>query len=164
MMRPGSLPKLLARSVFLSLVLTVCVSPLRAQEPKADARKPTAPAAAATPTAPASASVSGTTRRPDDPARRVPDFFGQIGLSLEQRERIYKVREGHFQKIHALEKQLADARAAMLAECEDVLSPIQKELLSARRKAAQDRRASSRTATPTPTATPRDRIQAGPSR
>jgi hypothetical protein len=49
----------------------------------------------------------------------------------------------------------------MLAECEGILTPIQKELVSARRKAAQERR-TSRTATPTATATARDRVQASP--
>jgi hypothetical protein len=69
-------------------------------------------------------------------ARRVPQYFGQIGLTPDQRESIYKIQAKHVAKIAALEKQIADARAAMMKECEGVLSDTQKQLLEQRRKAA----------------------------
>ncbi len=69
-------------------------------------------------------------------SRRVPRYFGQIGLTPEQRESIYKIQGKHEAKINALEKQIADARAEMLKECESVLTDTQKQLLEQRRKAA----------------------------
>ena len=46
--------------------------------------------------------------------RRVPPYFGQIGLTPEQREAIYKVRKTHQDKIDVLKKQIADAEARSL--------------------------------------------------
>jgi hypothetical protein len=77
-----------------------------------------------------------------DPSRRVPDFFGQIGLTGEQRETIYKIRAKHYQEIDEVEKQIAVIQARMLAECESVLNDNQKQLLEHRRRsAAQGKRA-----------------------
>ncbi len=62
-------------------------------------------------------------------SRRVPDYFGQIGLTPEQRESIYKVRKTHQDKIDVLKKQIADAESQSLSECEAVLTVTQKKLL-----------------------------------
>jgi hypothetical protein len=71
-----------------------------------------------------------------DPTRRVPPYFGQVGLTPEQKEGIYKIRARHQQKITDLQKQLAQAQTEMLAECETVLNDTQKKLLTYRREAA----------------------------
>jgi hypothetical protein len=70
--------------------------------------------------------------------RRVPDYFGQIGLTPEQRTSIYVVLNKRHEKIDALEKQIATERAAMLNECEVVLNETQKKLLDNLRKAASE--------------------------
>jgi Spy/CpxP family protein refolding chaperone len=75
-------------------------------------------------------------RRSGDSTRRVPDFFGQIGLTPEQREAIYKIRGKHQAKIDELEKQIDEVQAQMLGECEGVLTDTQKQMLAQRRKAA----------------------------
>jgi len=75
-------------------------------------------------------------RRGGDPARRVPDYFGQIGLTPEQREAIYKIRGKHQAKIDELERQIDEIQAQMLVECEGVLTDTQKQMLAQRRKAA----------------------------
>lgn len=94
--------------------------PLLAQEPAA--KKPADPAA----------------KKKTDPSRRVPAYFGQIGLTTEQRASIYGIQAKHLEKIHALQKQLADERTAMLAECEATLSETQRKLYDNLRKAAAE--------------------------
>ncbi len=76
-----------------------------------------------------------------DPSRRVPPFFGQIGLSPEQKEEIYKVRGKHQEKIDALEKQIATIRGEMMAECESKLTDTQKQALESRRASAESKKA-----------------------
>jgi hypothetical protein len=73
-----------------------------------------------------------------DPSRRVPAFFGQIGLSQDQKEEIYKVRARHLEKIAALQKQIDEIKAEEMKECESRLSESQKVLLEARRRAAAE--------------------------
>jgi len=74
-------------------------------------------------------------RKGVDPSRRVPYYFGQLALTPEQRESIYKIVGKHQQKIDVLQKQVGDLRAQMITECEAVLTDTQKQLLEARRKA-----------------------------
>ena len=74
-------------------------------------------------------------KRSSDTSRRVPPFFGQLGLTPEQREEIYTIRRKHQEKIDALTKQLADIQAEMLTECETVLDDTQKQMLETRRNA-----------------------------
>jgi Spy/CpxP family protein refolding chaperone len=76
-----------------------------------------------------------------DPSRRVPDFFGQIGLTPAQREDIYKIRAKHQHQIDELEKQVAKLRLEMVAECETVLTDTQKELLNNLRKVSAEAKA-----------------------
>ena len=49
-------------------------------------------------------------KRAFDPTRRVPDYFGQLGLSDDQKESIYQIRAKHQPRIDELEKQLDDLR------------------------------------------------------
>jgi hypothetical protein len=88
-----------------------------------------------------------TTREPSakvkstrDPARVVPPYFGQIGITDEQRESIYKIQGKHLAKIEELEKQVDEIQAQMLKECEAVLTDLQKQSLSNRRKAAAEKK------------------------
>lgn len=98
---------------------------------------------------------STTAKRTYNPARRVPDFFGQLGLTPEQRESIYTIRGKHYEEINALQKQIADIQAKMLTECEGVLTDAQKQSLTNHRKAAETKKkaatdkSSSKASTPT---------------
>ncbi len=69
-------------------------------------------------------------------SRRVPTYFGQIGLTPEQKERIYTLLGKHQEQIEALETQIAEAKAQALRDCEAVLTDAQRELLEHRRRAA----------------------------
>jgi Spy/CpxP family protein refolding chaperone len=107
-------PRIRAVGAGLAAVLLIAAASLNAQEPKAKSK----PAAKG------------------DPARRVPDYFGQIGLTAEQRESIYKIQGTHQARIDELEKEIDDIRAKSLSECEAVLTDTQKQMLEQRRKDA----------------------------
>lgn len=124
-MRIGSRACALALS--LSAVVALGSIPLLAQEASKAKEGDARPAA----------------KRTVDPTRRVPDYFGQLGLSTEQKESIYKIRAKHDEQISALRKQLTEAQAKMILECEGVLTASQKELLDARRRSAREARKSS---------------------
>jgi hypothetical protein len=111
-----------------AVLVALAAWPLGAQEPKKSDVKP------ATPPAPT------TVRKVNDPVRRVPDFFGQVGLTKEQREEIYKIREKRLQQVAELEKQVVQIRADMVAECEKILTDTQKQMLEARRRAAAEKK------------------------
>jgi hypothetical protein len=102
----------------LALLAVAGSMPLFAQDPapsRADADKPGAAAPAP--------------RRSYDPSRRVPNHFGQVGLTVEQREAIYKIRKGHQEKLDALRAEIAAIEAKSLGECEAVLTDTQRKLL-----------------------------------
>jgi hypothetical protein len=80
--------------------------------------------------------------------RRLPSYFGQIGLSPDQRESVYKTIAKHQEKIEALEKQLTEARSSMMRDCEAVLTLSQKELLEQRRAARKASRNRDQSAAP----------------
>jgi Spy/CpxP family protein refolding chaperone len=73
-------------------------------------------------------------------ARRVPTYYGQLGLTDEQRARIYAIRGPYQMKIAALEADLERLKAEELAACESVLSEGQRRMLSARRLVAKKSR------------------------
>lgn len=102
------------------------ILPLQAQEPEADK--------------PSDRSAPPAAKRFYDPTRRVPAHFGQVGLSLDQKEAIYKIRGKHQPTIDGLERQLAEIQAQMLTECESVLSASQKQLLHDHRTLGASRR------------------------
>jgi hypothetical protein len=114
--------------VGFAAMVTLGTLPLGAQEPKKADAKPAVPPPAA--------------RKAYDPARHVPNFFGQIGLTADQREEVYKIRSKHLQKIDDLEKQVAQIRAEMLGECEKLLNDTQKQMLDSRRHSAAEKRKS----------------------
>jgi hypothetical protein len=114
----------------LSLVAALGLFPSQAQDPAKE--KPT-PARVST-------------------VRRVPRYFGQIGLSPDQKAKIYDIREKHAVKLDELKKQLAEAQLKELVDCEAVLLDSQKKVLvqmrtdaqsktTARTKAAAEKRA-----------------------
>src|SRR3954453_5661395 len=78
---------------------------------------------------PAAPKTTTPARTKQDPSHRVPSYFGQVGLTAEQRAKIYGIQEKHAERIEALEKQIAEERARMLAECEGVLTDVQKKLV-----------------------------------
>ena len=82
-----------------------------------------------------------TYKKAFDRATRVPMYFGQLGLTEDQRASIYKVQGKHMPKIEALEKQIEEVRGQMMKECEAVLTPAQKQLLEQRRAAGVESRA-----------------------
>jgi hypothetical protein len=114
--------RVLATGLGMVLLLGSGTIPLAAQETGA-AKK------AGKVDAPAASKATGT--------RRLPNYFGQIGLSSDQRESVYTILAKHQDKIDGLEKQLADARAELMRACEGVLTDPQKQLLSDRRKAVK---------------------------
>ena len=90
--------------------------------------------------APAEPKAKKTAKKAFDPTRRVPDYFGQLGLSDEQKESIYKIRAKHQPRIDELEKQLDELRGQMVRDCETVLTDTQKKMLVERRAAAAESR------------------------
>jgi CRISPR/Cas system-associated protein Cas5 (RAMP superfamily) len=77
-----------------------------------------------------------TAKKASDPRRQVPRFFGQIGLSQDQKEDIYKVRFRYFEKIAALQKQIDELKADEMKELESKITESQKQLLDSRRRAS----------------------------
>ena len=81
--------------------------------------------------------VTTPAKKKQDRSHRVPDHFGQIGLTPDQKSSIYGIQAKRFEKIEALEKQILAEKTDMLAECEAVLNDTQKKLLdNLRRNAA----------------------------
>ena len=72
------------------------------------------------------------------PPLRVPNYFGQLGLSPEQKTSIYEVVAKRRTRIDELKKELAEENRRLLTECEALLNDTQKQSLQARRKAAVD--------------------------
>jgi Spy/CpxP family protein refolding chaperone len=119
----------LAAASFVALGLI----PLLAQEPKG-------------PTGPDAAAVRGND---NGYSRRVPRHFGQLGLTPEQKEEIYKIQGNSQAKLDALQRQIDEIKAKALTDCEAVLTPEQKKLLEHRRDAARSAKPANRT-TPAP--------------
>ena len=114
----------------VAVTMSVSSSQLVGQEPK------TTPSDAPKTTSSDIKTKAGVaTRRPYDRSRRVPPYFAQIGISDDQREAIYKIQSKHAPRLEALEKQLADARAESLAECEAILTAPEKQALEQKREA-----------------------------
>lgn len=79
---------------------------------------------------------------PAPTAKRVslPRYFGQVALSQQQRDQIAKVQRKHQLRLEELEKEIEQTKATMLGECEAVLTPVQRQLLSDLRKAEKSKR------------------------
>jgi hypothetical protein len=69
---------------------------------------------------------------------RLPQYYGQIGLSAKQRKDIYAIQISYRERLQKLEQQLRDLRAKQSSEIEAVLTSEQKkkhsDLLEAARK------------------------------
>lgn len=72
--------------------------------------------------------------------RRVPNYFGQLGLSAEQRERIYDLRHPYYTKILELKDEIRKLQASEMADCEAVLAEDQRNTLTRLREEAKARR------------------------
>jgi hypothetical protein len=72
--------------------------------------------------------------------RRVPPYFAKVGLTPEQRERIYAVRGKHQQEIDALKARIDELEATELSECESILLEPQKKMLMDLRASAKPTR------------------------
>lgn len=93
----------------------------------------------------AGASKTKTKAKAPDGARsmrRVPSYFGSLGLTSEQRDDIYAVNEKYVPQIQELQNKIEGLRERMMSDCEDVLTPAQKKILAEARKTAADRRKS----------------------
>lgn len=64
-----------------------------------------------------------------DDRPRLPRYYGQLGLSDAQREKIYGIQRRHAENITKLQKQLSDAKALRETETQQVLTPEQKQKL-----------------------------------
>lgn len=82
------------------------------------------------------------------PRGRLPQYYGQVGISSEQRQKIYDVQAVYGKQIGELQKQIDALKKKQNTEVAAVLTPEQKtkldELLAAAKKAAEDRRARSK--------------------
>lgn len=109
---------------------------------------PTAPSAAQDEKKPAAAKAEK--KAPKKARRAVPAYFGQVGLSGEQKEKIYAVQADYNGKIGDLKKQIAELTKKRNTEVEAVLTPDQKkqvdELRAAAKKKADERKGKKKTA------------------
>lgn len=77
---------------------------------------------------------------------RLPANYAKIGVSDEQRKKIYEIQGKYDKDIAALQKQIADLRAKEASEVEAVLTADQKKALQAaneesKKKAAEKKKA-----------------------
>jgi hypothetical protein len=124
--------------------LSALVSSTDAQEtPAAKSKAKTQKKAGAVTTPDEAPRVKSSTASPPKVVRRVPQYFGGLSLSNEQKESIYAV-EGEYQpRIQELERQADALRERLMTECEDVLTAPQKKALAEARRSAAERRKSS---------------------
>ena len=60
---------------------------------------------------------------------RLPANYGKIGVSEEQRKKIYEIQNKFEAQIESLEKQIAELKAKQVAEVESILTAEQKKAL-----------------------------------
>ena len=70
-------------------------------------------------------------------SRRVPPLFAKVGLTAEQKEKIYAIRGKHQAEIADLKAKIDEIEAKELIDCEDVLLESQKKVLNELRAAAK---------------------------
>ena len=78
---------------------------------------------------------------------RLPANYAKIGLSEDQKKKIYDVQNRYEAQVDALEKQIADLKAKQKAEVESVLTPEQHKALQtaiedSKKKSAEKKKAS----------------------
>lgn len=77
---------------------------------------------------------------------RLPANYAKIGLSEDQKKKIYEVQNKFEAQIDSLEKQIADLKAKQKAEVESVLTPEQHKALQtaiedSKKKSAEKKKA-----------------------
>ena len=70
------------------------------------------------------------------PYRRVPNNYGKIGLSAQQREDIYVIRGRYRAEVAELERRIEALSDDEMEECSAVLTDSQRSLLEQLRKAS----------------------------
>ena len=100
--------------------------------------KPAKQADAPTPTHSNTTTKPAGKTAPPDVTHRVPSGYSKLGLTDQQKEKLYKIQAEYYPKIHDLEKKADDLRASQKKECESVLTTPQKRLLA---EAAQQKKA-----------------------
>jgi hypothetical protein len=122
------------RGGMVCVALALAVSIANSEDKKGtgkDAEKPSAKAAKE------STGKSRTKTASKEGRKRLPRYYGKLGLSDGQREKIYSIQAKHESEIDKLEKQLADAKAKQDSECRKVLNADQKKQLSEAVKAGK---------------------------
>lgn len=128
---------LLAASLSLSLLAVATMLPAQSSH-RAKTNRPTARSSRST-----RAQVrSQPTRVPTAPARsvnkkpaikkargRLPRYYGKVGLSKPQRERIYAIQATYRLKTEALTKQLMELRDRQDRDVRNCLTPLQQDRL-----------------------------------
>ena len=127
---------IVASAVAMTLLMTGGF-PLGAQESSTAKSQTTQAKPATEADAPASTPTdSSTTTKPTgkaappDVTHRVPSGYSKLGLTDQQKEKLYKIQAEYYPKIQALEKQLDALRAKQEKEFESVLTAPQKRLLA----------------------------------
>src|SRR5690349_14326275 len=91
------------------------------------------------------ATLTAQEPKPAEPAplptilHRVPSYFGQVDLTPEQRSKIYALQDAQQPVIDRLKQQHEAARAKLLADSEEILTPAQRERLASLRTAAKSK-------------------------
>jgi hypothetical protein len=78
---------------------------------------------------------------------RLPANYAKIGVSDEQRKKIYEIQNKYGEQIAALQKQLAEIRAKEQAEVASVLTPDQKKALESANEESKKKSAEKKKAT-----------------
>jgi hypothetical protein len=88
-----------------------------------------------------SAAKTGAGRvAPPDSTHRVPSGYARLGLTDQQKDRLYKIQADYLPKVQALQKQLDGLMAERKAKFEAVLTREQKQMLA---QEAQQKKAAS---------------------
>ncbi|MCG6154281.1 Spy/CpxP family protein refolding chaperone [Rubinisphaera margarita] len=93
----------------------------------------------------ASTAISQTMpARPDEGTRRsgnrLPNHYGKLGLSDEQREKIYSIQSDYRSKIQSLLQELEDLRDEQSLQIQSVLTETQRVELNKHLEEARQRR------------------------
>lgn len=89
---------------------------------------------------PAAKDAAGKKERAE-PRGRVPNYYGRLGLSDEQKTKIYAIQDKYSDQIESLQKQIADLRAKQDAEVAALLTDSQKKILAETIDAAKKKKA-----------------------
>jgi hypothetical protein len=135
---------LLLAATLTTAVLALAVRPGQSYDATAASGRPAALLAPALAVQPAAGPATASKRKS---VRRLPSYYGQVGLSDVQREAIYRLQEAYAEQLDALEKQLETLKNRRDQEIENVLSPAQKQRLRQLLEAAARRRAARSTTT-----------------